>query len=244
MRRLAREAGFVFRARVHVHGAIDAPTLPAGGGEPVIVDIEHALRGTEVLRGLAGQQAVVLTHHAAALREHRAVILFAECISLGQRLLLRELGHVEVSAEADHEIAEALRVEEDRPLHERLAEAPLVVVGEVRESRALAEPPPPHSEHDPEWWIARVAVRAALKGRKPAGDIEVLFANSIDIAWYKSPKLHRGVGGIFVLRPARREEAPKDAPRAAYQMTDPLDLLPADRLSAIERLIGREGGGR
>jgi hypothetical protein len=38
-------------------------------------------------------------------------------------------------------------------------------------------------------------------------------------------------------------EAPKDAPPAAYQATDPLDLLPLERLAEVERLLGEDRGG-
>jgi hypothetical protein len=241
LRRFVNEAGFVFRGRVHTHRAADAPPFPAEAGEAVTAHIEEVLRSTAVLRGLAGMEAIVVTRHATALTELHDVILFTDCISLGQQILLREIGHVEASSETSHQVAEAVREADERPLRERVAAADLIVTGEVVESRAIEQPFPPKSEHDAIWWIARVTVASVLKGRRPRGEIEVLFANSDDIVWYKSPKLHRGVSGILLLHRIKEDEAPADVPRSVYQATDPLDFLPADRLGEVERALGERG---
>jgi hypothetical protein len=244
LRRFVREAGFIFRGRMLPQRTGEAPAIPAEAGETVATQIEEVLRSTDALRGLAGQEAVVITKHAAALREHKAPIFFTECISLGQQLLVREIGHVEASAETSRQVAEAVREADERPLRERVAAADLIVTGEVVESRPLDRPFPPKSEHDPEWWIARVAVASILKGRKPRGAVEVLFANSNDIVWFKSPKLHRGCSGIFLLHRINVGELPRDVPRSAYQATDPLDFLPAHRQGEVERCLGGGTGGR
>jgi hypothetical protein len=233
LRRFVDEAGFVFRGRVLAHRSADAPTVPAEAGEVLTAHIEEVLRSTDDLRGLAGREASVVTRHAGALRERHAVVLFTECISLGNQILVREIGHVEAVAENTRQIAEALREAEERPLRERVAAADLIVVGEVDECRALEREFPPRSEHDPEWWIARVAVASVLKGRKPRGEVEVLFANSTDIVWYKSPKLHKGTSGVFLLHRLKEDEAPRHVPRATYQATDPLDFLPIQRSASL-----------
>jgi hypothetical protein len=72
--------------------------------------------------------------------------------------------------------------------------------------------------------------------------IDVLFATSTDLAWFKSPKLHPGVSGILLLRHATHAEAPKDVPRTAYQAIDPLDLLATPRLAEVEHLLARDKG--
>jgi hypothetical protein len=121
-----------------------------------------------------------------------------------------------------------------------VAEADLIVTGRVTSSRRAETPSVLRSEHDAEWWIARVAVQTAVKGTKPKGELEVLFANSTDIAWYRSPKLHEGASGVFILRRvAQKEEVPEEA-RGIYEATDPLDLLPSDRLQEVHRALGHE----
>jgi hypothetical protein len=238
LNRSVAAAGFVFRARIHEQWTGEAPATPAEAGEVVATRIEEVLRSTPVLRGLAGQDALVVTKDAGTLRQLRSVILFTDCISLGPQLLLREIGHVETSGETSRRVAEAIREADERPLRERVAGAELIVTGEVVESQVIERAGPPKSEHDPLWGIARVTVKSVLKGRKPAGVLKVLFASSTDIAWFKAPKLYPGTSGIFLLRRAKEQEVPEAVPRTAYQVTDPLDLLPEERLAEIRRMLG------
>jgi hypothetical protein len=249
LERFVAAAGFIFRGSVEHHRTGEVPLLPADAGEAVTVRIDHVLRSTPVLRGLAGQEALLITKHAGALREAHRPILFTECISLGKQLLLREIGHMEASEDASRQVDEAIHAAEERPLRETVAEADLVVVGEVIESHPLERAFPPRSEHDPLWSLARIAVSEVLKGRKQRDEIEVLWASSDDRVWFHSPKLHTGVSGIFLLfRPKQGKaleiEAPKDAPKSAYLATDPLHLLPLEWRSEVERLLGGEREGR
>jgi|HubBroStandDraft_6_1064221.scaffolds.fasta_scaffold411108_2 hypothetical protein len=244
IRRLVAAAGFVFRGNIRHEWRGEAPAVPAEAGEIVATRIEQVLRSTQVLRGVAGQTALVISGHAGTLRQQHGVIVFAECVSLGRQLLLREIGYVEATKVASHQVAEAIREADERPLRERLAGADLVVTGEVAESQPTESAKKPKSEHDPIWWIARVAVKSVLKGRKPAGKVDVLFANSTDIAWFESPKLHPGTSGILLLKHLQQGEVPKDVPRTAYQATDPRDLLPIERLAEVERWLGEDRGGQ
>jgi hypothetical protein len=139
------------------------------------------------------------------------------------------------------QVEQAIREEDERPLRERVASADLIVEGEVVASRILERPFPPPSEHYPDWGIARIAVGVVLKGRKPRGEVEVLFAASLDRVWFKSPKLHRGTRGIFLLfRVDEGERPPPEMGRNGWQALDALDLQPVERREEIERLI--EGG--
>ena len=244
IRRSVARAGFIFRGSVHHHWAGEVPAIPPEAGEIVATRIEHVLHSTPVLRGLAGQDALVITRHAGELRQRQHPILLTEVVSLGQQLLLREIGHVETSEETTRHMAEAINETDERPFRERVAGADLIVTGEVVESHALETERKPKGEHDPIWWLARVAVQVAHKGRKPRGQIDVLFAASIDRAWVRSPKLNAGTSGILLLRRVKDDEVPNEVPRTAYQATDPLDLVPVDRLAEVERALGGDQGGR
>jgi hypothetical protein len=244
IRRLVAAAGFIFRGKIEHHWKVEAPATPPEAGETVAVRIEHVLRSTPVLRSLAGQEAFVMTREADALRQSRSPILFTECVSFGQQLLLREIGQVEATDAASRQVAEAIRAADERPLRERVMAADLIVVGEVIDSRPGDRPFPPRSEHDPLWSLARVAVSEVLKGRKPRTEIEVLYASSDDHVWFHSPKLHVGVSGILLLFHLNEKEVPRDVPRSAYQTIDPLDFLPHDRRGEVERLLDVKREGR
>jgi hypothetical protein len=244
IRRLVAAAGFIYRADILHHRAGEAQPAPAEAGEIVATRIKEVLRSTPVLRSLAGQEALVVSKHSGALRQHHDLILFADVISLGRQLLLHEIGHVEIGEEIARQVAKAIREADERPFRERVAGADLIVTGEVVESHPTESARRPKSEHDPIWWIARVAVKAVHKGRKPRGDIEVLFASSTDRVWFNSPKLTPGTSGIFLLQHVSENEVPKEVPRTTYQATDPLDLIPAGRLPDVERLLGGDRGDR
>jgi hypothetical protein len=238
--RLAEEAGFVFRGRVTGHGTTE-PTLAAASRDVVTVEIEEVLHSTDALRGLAGSRALVVTTRAAALQDGTTTVFFTDCIAVGSQLVVREIGHVDPRVTRE-EAAGAVKAARERPLRRRLAAAARVVAGTVVDASPLEEHAAPRSEHDPDWWIARVQVHAELKGgerSKAAGEppksaspsapvVEVLFANSTDIAWYQAPKLRKGTAGLLLLH----HVAPEDVPAAArlarpmHKVVVPLDFIP------------------
>jgi len=244
IRRLVAAAGFIFRGSIEPHWKGEAPPIPPEAGETVVVRIEHVLRSTPVLRGLVGREAFVIARRADAMRQSRSPILFTEVISLGQQLLLREIDHVAASDETSHQVAEAIGEEDERPLRERIAGAELIVTGKVAESEPTESARTPKGEHDPVLRLARLVVKSVLKGRKPADKLEVLFASSTDIAWFKSPKLYPGTNGIFLLRRVSENKFLEGAPHTAFQAIDPLDLLPMERIAEVERMLGEGRGGR
>jgi hypothetical protein len=241
-------AGFIFTGLTQTHHPAEAPAIPAEAGEIVAVRIDRVLRSTEVLRATVGQEALVLTHHAARLRQAGEVIVFADCLSLGRRLLVRELAHAAFEEPTLAALVQAIRREDERPLRERLASAALVVTGEVADAEPASGARPPQSEHDPIWWIARLSIKSVLKGPKPPSRVDVYFASSRDLDWVRAPKLHPGLRGIFLLhRPSEaehRDGLPEETARRAYVALDPLDYQPLERLSEVERLLGTGHGGR
>lgn len=122
----------------------------------------------------------------------------------------------------------------DSELAQRLAQAEVVVSGEVLSVAPLApQQPGIRSEHNPDWWQATVEVQSVEKGNVSTKTISVLFANSRDIAWYRSPKLKKGDRGIWLLH--NRDISGKPVPGLA--VTDSLDSQPPSELSRIRSLL-------
>jgi hypothetical protein len=241
---LVEEAGFIFRGKVLRRSAEVHVKGPAAG-RAVPVEVEEILLSTDVLRGLAGRDVTVVSEHEPAMEQGAAFVFFTTCASLGEHAVLRELGHIESSRENVREVAELVRFVAERPLQARVAGADLIVTGRVIRSKPAAETRSvPKSEHDPDWWIAGVEVQSVIKGGKTEREIEVLFANSTDIAWYKAPKLHEGAHGILILRRVKKAEAPREVARSIYQCIDPLDFLPVERLDEVRRAIEHDKGDR
>jgi len=242
--RLADEAGFIFKGKVVRHGPSDAEPASKAAGETLIVEVQEILRSTDVLRGLVGTEVIVMSQHAAALADGAVGVFFTNCVSLGDHVLVREVGYREASHESVRETAETLRIADQRPLAERVAGADMIGTGQVVSVRPLERPFPPRSEHDPDWSIARVTVGSVLKGPRSRKTIEVLFASSEDIVWYKSPKLHEGESGVFILRTRDENEAPRELAPTVYQATDPLEFLPDERLPDVQRALEQDKGER
>ncbi len=242
--RLVEGAGFIFQGKLIGHGAPQERAVPGAERQGATVAVGEILRSTDVMKGLAGREVTLIGEHSSDLKEGSSYVFFTTCVAISENAVLRDLGHLEASADALHDTAEAVRIAEDRPLQRRVAGAELIIDGRAASSRALAKPSIPRSEHDPDWWIAHVTVRRVIKGPKVGKEIDVLFANSNDIAWYKSPKLHEGARGILILRRVDPKEVPEDLDRATYQATDPLDFLPTERLPEVERAMESGKGDR
>ena len=233
--RLVDEAGFIFLGRI-LHAQTSDERLGAMQDKAVVARIERVLHGTDVLRGLAGTDAFVISERRSELAEQRSFIFLTRCVALGDHVVLRELGRVETSPESDREVLDLIRQMSEKPLRERIAGADLIITGRVERAAPVDPDAPPKSEHDPMRWIARVAVLSVLKGGKADKEVEVLFASSTDIAWYRSPKLREGETAVMLLRHVKAKDAPRSIARALYQATNPLDVLPLERQDDVRRL--------
>jgi hypothetical protein len=238
------EAGFVFRGTALRQGAA-VELGPALAGKTVTVEVEEVFRGTDILRDLVGWNIIVVSEDVADIEPATHHVFFTNVVSLGDPVVAREVGRRwDASRESLNGVAESLRITAERPLAARVAAADMIVTGQVASSAPVGEKWPPASEHDPDWWIARLTVERVLKGRGPRRRIDVLFANSDDIVWYQSPKLHQGVSGIFLLHSRTEDVAVSEVPPTVYQVIDPLDFLSAERLPEVQRMLGDDSGER
>jgi len=247
--RLAEMSGFVFRGKVTRAGAAGPDAVESRQQTSgVSVRVEEVLRSTEVLRGLAGRDAMLVGDGVDSLEDGGTYIFFTNCAVLSDHAVLRHDGHVRATRETGSEVAAVLTDMAERPLRERVARAEMIIEGHVTDSRKADPEAVQKSEHDPDWWVARVAVQSVVKGSIPSEHVEVLFANSRDVAWFKSPKLHAGTRGIVLLHSTREVEVPRIfSERRIYHATDPLDFQPAERMNDIQRIsaaMNEEEGGR
>ncbi|MBV9597335.1 MAG: hypothetical protein JOZ87_10750 [Chloroflexi bacterium] len=203
---------------------------------PVLV--EEILKSTDTLRGLTGREVTLVTEQPAAMTEGASMVFFTNCLVLGSHVVVREVGHTESLGDVPYQVAQ---LADELPLQQRVAAADLIVTGQVIASNPVPAEPEllPTSEHDPEWWVARASVKSVIKGQNAAPEIEVLFANSTDIAWYKSPKLREGDLRILTLRRLAVADAPPGVARSMYQVIDRLDALPVERLADVQHAHDR-----
>lgn len=235
IRKLLKEAPFSFLGTVERVGAATTGEVPIDK-RTAVVHVDQVLHAPEAFSHLAGSRITVQL--AADAKEGQQYTLFADGLAYGNSLAVNEVGRVSAAQTRPHLArAEAsatapfadLQAEIDADnLREHAKEAKAIVVGRVTKLEKAG--PVGLSEHDPDMWKATIDVVQSAKGRIRAGtEIEVLYANSLDVQWHQVPKPKAGQEALFLLH------APDRANRSLgkYQLVDPEDLRPAQHLDVL-----------
>jgi hypothetical protein len=230
-----RQSEFVFRARVEKTDAATMPDVPVSPRN-VVVSVTDVFRAPDALRLLTGKSITVLAADAAPLVPGQDVVFLARGWLYGSSLAVIELGR-ETRAVDDKGLPQRVAADSeatsDAALTERLVGAVLVVSARVVETRTLGGVDPlTVSEHSPFWSEAILEVTSVEKGTPPGPRLIVLFPESIDVMWYRAPKLRAGLEGVFLLRSGAVEGDPR-----AYTVLDPLDVQPPSALDRVRRLV-------
>jgi hypothetical protein len=188
-----------------------------------LVHVEQALDAPDPVDISPGTTVVVqLAPDAPVLEPGERATFVAEPLVYGNTLVVREVSRGEPeAAEADDDEVVA---------HARAADA--VVRGVVRALRAL--PGNPQHEHDPQYWLATFDVDVVALGDVEEGELDVLYANSLDRRWRAWPKPKAGESGMWILH--RTEGDEKDL--AGFVLRHPEDLQPSLEL---DELLGEAG---
>jgi hypothetical protein len=196
--------------------------------------VEKVYRAAPAMQAFAGQTVTVQLEKAAGVTEGQILFFFANGLKWAEHVAVKEEGHLE-GEDIPQRVGKMLAKYERSQLRERIDATDAVVIGVVQ-GLAAAEPSMgSKSEHDPNWWKATILVSAVQKkGKAQMGKtVEVYFANSRDIAWWKTPKFHPGDRGIVLL--VKKKITGIDGEH--YVADDPRDFLPIDRLDDIRTAI-------
>ncbi len=232
VRRHSPACRFVFTGLVERAGASALSILPAGP-ESAVVRVERVHHGTQALQDQTGQAVTVLLTESLDTARGERCVFFTDPVLFGEAVGVRELARIEAPEDLDalHDLVVRVRREARlNDLRRHITSADVVIHGRVVSVRRASDrAEPPASEHDPLWWIARIRVRRALKGRQ-RGEILVRFPSSRDIAWHRVPKLERGQEGIFILH---RDGAEHGGAALAILHPDDFQLGDIDELREI-----------
>lgn len=241
VKELTKQAGMVFEGAIR---RMDEGSA-GEGRKTAVVEVVKILKGPSVFSKFAGREVNVQLHRSGELRPNFRAVFFTAGVSFGQSLVLREVGQPEEGRQGvEREVQEAVQESDDDKLLSRLNQAELVVAGTCVEVRPFEDKnsKKPVSEHDPDWWVCVIEVSSMEKGKgktekgKTVTEVATLFAHSTDIVWYRSPKFHKGVAGVWLLH--RRDHLGKPVPGL---VTDhPLDFHPLTRLDHVRALLKRE----
>ena len=243
---LINRAQFVITATVRSLDPLAVTGIPADN-RTVVFTIDQVLHAPAALASSAGLDITVrLAAESPVPAVGEQLTLFTTPIAYGKGIAVAEVGRVapETAEESStiepdsrarrSRLRRTLRTaqqlaEDQRRSH--ATEADVIVIGRV--VRLEKAGGPVLSEHDPDWWVATVAVDHRVKG--PAADtVRFVFPNSRDVRWVYAPKPAAGDSGLWLLHRATDAAGP-----AEYSLLHTNDVQRSDELDRLD--LG--GGG-
>jgi hypothetical protein len=237
MKELLARSTLAFTGEVDKANESEVPELPADE-RTVVVTVSEVLNAPPDAGLAAGMRVTVqLSSDLPELQQGDAATFFADALIYGEELAVAEVGRLshEESFAPSGQFA-GLMDEGVEPVEAALAElaqdelvehargADVIVRAQVI---ALAKVPTsgPPREHDPQYWVATLHADFRAKGELPGwteegAEVQVLYANSLDVRWRACPKPKAGQGGMWMLHRTSGGEAAL----APFELRHAIDL--------------------
>jgi hypothetical protein len=238
---LLARASMAFAGTVQSLGQSPEPGL-AADERTALVQVDQPLNAPESV-DLSPRSSVVvqLSADLPVLSPGDRATFFVDPLVYGNTLVVAEVARSEVADPLTRgafgrggvsPVATAVAELAQERILEHARAADVVVRASVVGLRAAASTP--HREHDPHWWIATLDVDLVAHGDVPGvgedgGEVEVLYANSLDRRWRTWPKPKAGQAGMWILHRTEGEEAAL----APLVLTHPEDLQPSVQLDEL-----------
>ena len=236
---LTARAQFIFQGTIVKANGTTIHTV-AVNQPTAIVHVDEIIDSTDAFSNLRGKNITIALRAPNSLHDGDKRTFFATSWLFADSVAVREIGSVAEGPMATSLASETVKSARqqllDAQLASRLATAEQVVQGEVISVAPLVEGnPPPHSEHDPQWWLATIHPTAVLKG-KDDSNVIVAYPSSTDVAWLSAPKFSVGQSAIWILH--RPSLPPTIAPKHLTAL-EPGDVQPASSLDRVRALSQR-----
>jgi hypothetical protein len=205
----------------------------------VVVQVDQVLHAPEALARLAGKRVTVqVAPDAEVPTPGESAAFFTNPTVFGESLAVNEVASLPTSEIAPYIATAAAagtggpfemqqQALADQRLRDHAQQADAVVIARVAK---LEKAGPAHiSEHDPDWWRATLDIAHAERGDDLGDQVEVLYANSLDVRWRRSPKPKASQEGLWLLH-STEGDLRKEAP---FQITHPEDYQPVTRLEQL-----------
>jgi hypothetical protein len=239
IKRLIERAPFSFVGTILHLGAATMTEIPVDE-RTAVVHVDHVLHAPDEFARIEGHRITIqLSPDAGPPAVGQTFAFFAEGLAFGESIAVTEIGRLPVESVEPHinlaldsgatagAFTPLLREVQEEKLREHMQQADAVVIGRVVKIEKAG--PSTSSEHDPDWWRATIDVYHVELGSVQPGDTDVLFANSLDVRWYRAPKPRAAQGGVWILHrtPSNMQTLarfqiihPED-----YQATQQMDVL-------------------
>jgi len=244
---MMRQSQFVFQATVQSPGRSTVSDIPVDD-HTVVVKIDRVLHSPAALAHSVGMDVTVqLAAGSAVPPAGEQVTFFTRPVAYSDGIAVAEVGRTtpETAGELTtmtagpaaghlrpHPALDIAQQQAEERLRAHAAEADAIVIGRVTQLGQARGPA--LREHDPDWWVATIAVDHAEKGT--VGDtVQFSFPNSHDVHWVHVPKPAAGDTRLWLLHAATGAAAEL----APYTLQDADDVQRPDELGRL----GLGGGG-
>ncbi len=232
---IANSSAFIFTASVRgPSGAATHTDHPT-----VTVLVRDVIKAPAGMRGLVGREVTV--HLRDALPEGHYV-LFADPVSVGGTITVRETAHLDAEQRGDAEAA--MERGYAALLTPRLEAASLVALGTIGDVTPVF--PPSERRGRVPWALARFDIERVLKGPRARRHLTLIGPSPASKNLPRAPALRAGLHAILLLqRPPEEamEHIPSGERQAAGFIAETSDIQPPDRAEDLVRILGATGRG-
>ena len=199
-----RDAELVFRGKIIEMGGTTMAALVATDLTATVL-VQEVYRAPEVLKLVTGKTITVVLNDRESLNAGDDIFFLTKGWLYGESIAVLELERAHAQATDEKSFAQRLNNEtqmsKNEAVAERIQNATLIIAGTVLKTRLLeTKKPQPIGEHMPMWAEAVVRVTSTERGPPPAEDIVVIYPESRDVMWYRTPKFRKGDSGVWILK--------------------------------------------
>ena len=250
---LVKQSNYIFRGTVKKLNAVTLDLKPNSGmvdapnSSFVVVSVDEALQAPDAFVHSTGVNITMKLKEPDSVKMGRQLIFFNSLThfnaisTVGDGLAVIEVGRMEAPANSDtlrQQIASAKQRLADQDLQRRLAQAEMVIVGKITD---IKQGPPSDiiTEHDPDFWEAKLQIKSVELGPSTQRAVTMLYANSMDVVWARSPKFKKGQEGIWILHSDQAVDWKRRLRLPVESLTalDSEDFLPLNQLERVRRLL-------
>ncbi len=225
---------YIFQGRILKGGKLELP-VALQGKKSKLVQVENVLLSSEGHENFKGSTIQVVLDIDEKLDPNISYVFYTKTWLFGKTLTViadNVIEGVEIS-----DVTKQIEDFQDKKIKDKFDLSELIIVGKVENiKRVKAEPRELISEHYPQWEIATLKVREVLKGKYSEKELQIFFSSSVDVHWYKSPKLTLAQQGIFILN--KKEQFVKT--KGNFLITETNEFYPISDLEKIKTILSKK----
>jgi len=233
-----KNSDFIFQGKILNDDKINLPKSLRGKNIK-LVQVEKVLLNYNEKENLKGIIVQVLIDGKEKYIKGTSYIFYTKTWLFGKKLTVvaNKISPIKNVSSIFKKIELTKKNNQEKKLKNKFNKAEYIVVGQVKSVRNVnTKQAVLISEHSPNWKVATLEIQEVLKGKLSKKRIDIFYSNSIDVHWYKSPKLNLGLQGIFILN--RKEQFKKT--KNNFTITESNEFFPISELKNIKKILTKK----